>query len=136
MKAFSFLIRKTEEKRFTGATFLCFAFLVVAFLFDRRVAITAMLFLSLGDTAAEIGGRRFGRHKVFHKSWEGAFSFFLAGFPLAWALLDDWRVAALGAAVGALVELFSYHVDDNLTVPIGAAAALWAGLLLFGVPLG
>ncbi len=131
MRMFSFLIRRSEEKRFTGATFLCLAFFVVSLFFSWQVAVTAMLFLSLGDTAAELGGRYFGRVRIFHRSLEGTCAFFLVCFPLAWAILDDWRVAILGAAVGALVELFSFEIDDNLTVPIGSALAIWLAFLLF-----
>lgn len=124
MKAFSFLIRRTEERRYTGATYLAFSFFVVTLLFPQEVAVTAMLFLSLGDTAAEMGGKYFGRNKIFRRSLEGSFSFFLVAFPLAWAILDDWRVALLSAVAGTLVELFSFEVDDNLTVPIGSAVAM------------
>jgi len=131
MKGFSFIIRRTEEKRFTGATHLCFAFLVVAWFFSREVAVTAMLFLSLGDTAAELGGRYFGRTKVFYRSLEGSAAFFLVAFSVALVILDDWRVALLGALVGALVELFSFELDDNLTVPIGSAVALTLAFHLF-----
>jgi len=131
MKAFSALIRQSEENRFNGSTFLCLAFFIVILLFPRTVAITAMLFLSLGDAAAELGGKHFGRLKIFGRSLEGTLAFFLVAFPVAYSLIDDWRVALLGALAGALVELFSFEVDDNLTVPIGSALALWMALLLF-----
>jgi len=124
MKAFSFLIRRTEERKFTGATYLCFAFFVVTWFFPREVAVTAMFFLSLGDTSAELGGRYFGRNRVLTRSIEGSFAFFLVAFPMAWAILGDWRVALLSALAGTLVELFSFEIDDNLTVPIGSAVAM------------
>jgi dolichol kinase len=133
MKLFAVLIRRTEQNRLTGATFLCFAFSLVVFLFPRTMAITAMLFLSLGDTAAELGGLYFGRLKIFRRSAEGTFSFFLVAFAIAWALLGDWRVALLSALAGALIELFSFEVDDNLTVPIGSACAIWLVFSLFSV---
>lgn len=128
MRIFSFLIRRTEERRYTGATHLCFAFFFVTWLFSREVAVTAMLFLSLGDTAAEMGGKYFGKNKIFRRSVEGSLAFFIVSFPLAWAILDDWRVALLSAAAGTLVELFSFEVDDNLTVPIGSAVAMWCAI--------
>lgn len=131
MKVFSVLIRGTEHNRFNGATFLCLAFSLVLFFFSRKVAITAMLFLSLGDTAAELGGLYFGRLKIFRRSAEGSFAFFLVAFTIAWALLGDWRVAVFSAAAGAFIELFSFGVDDNLTVPIGSACAIWAAFALF-----
>jgi len=130
MNTFSFIVRRGEEGRFTGATHLCFAFVVVSWFFSREVAVTAMLFLSLGDTSAEMAGRYFGKNKVFRRSLEGSLGFFLVTFPIAWVILDDWRVAVLGALAGTLVELFSFEVDDNLTVPIGSAAALFGALLL------
>ncbi|HET9869612.1 MAG TPA: hypothetical protein VFR02_03820 [bacterium] len=131
MKLFSGLIRRTEQNKFNGATFLCFAFFLVILLFPKNVAVTAMLFLSLGDTAAELGGLYFGRLRIFRRSAEGTLSFFLVAFVIAWALLGDWRVAFLGAAAGALIELFSFEVDDNLTVPIGSACAVWLIFSLF-----
>jgi glycerol-3-phosphate acyltransferase PlsY len=124
MARFSFLIRHTEERRYTGATHLSFAFFIVTLIFPREVAVTAMLFLSLGDTAAELGGKYFGKNKVFRRSIEGSIAFFLVAMPLAWAILEDWRVAFLSALFGTLVELFSFEVDDNLTVPIGSALAM------------
>ena len=133
MRFFSALIRQTEETRFNGSTFLCLAFFVVIFFFFRKVAITAMFFLSLGDTAAELGGKYFGRFKIFHRSAEGTAAFFLVAFLIALALLEDWRIALVGAAAGALVELLSFELDDNLTVPIGSALALGMALSLFHV---
>lgn len=130
MDRFSLLIRQSEEKSFTGATFVCLSFLVVVFFFPREIAVAAMLFLALGDTVAEIAGKNWGHRKYFGRSLEGMGGFFLVAFPLAWIVLQDWCIAGMGAALGALVEFFSIGIDDNLTVPIGSAIALWA-LTLF-----
>jgi dolichol kinase len=62
---------------------------------------------------------------------EGSLSFFFVSFAVAFALLEDVRVAVLGALAGTLVELFSFEWDDNLTVPIGSAVALSGALVLF-----
>jgi dolichol kinase len=125
MQFFSAFIRRTEVDKFNGSTFLCFGFFMVTWLFPRPVAITAMFFLSLGDAAAELCGKNFGRIKIFHRSFEGALGFFAVAFLTAFALFFDWRIAVLGAFAGALVELFSFELDDNLTVPLGSALALW-----------
>ena len=137
MKFFSAFIRRTETNRYNGSTFLCLAFFLVIFLFSRKIAIAAMLFLSLGDAAAELSGKNFGRLRIFQRSMEGTFAFFLVCFPIAFALFEDLRIAFLGALAGAVVELFSFDWDDNLTVPIGSAVALSLGLVLFhlGNPL-
>lgn len=125
MKIFSLLIRDSEAKRLNGSTFLCLAFFLVIFFFPARIAITAMLFLSLGDPAAELWGKNFGKAKIFSKSLEGTAAFFLVAFGIAFALWHNWLIALIGALAGALVELFSFEWDDNLTVPIGSAIALW-----------
>ncbi len=131
MAQFSFLIRKAEANRLNGSTFLLLAFAIVMYFFSRPVAITAMFFLSLGDAAAELGGKNFGRMKIFERSLEGSLSFFLVAFAVAFALLEDVRVAFFGALAGALVELFSFELDDNLTVPIGSALAISCALVFF-----
>lgn len=130
MKRLSCLIRETEKKKVTGATFTCLSFLVVVFFFSREVAVVAMLFLTLGDTAAEIVGKNWGSRKYHGRSLEGMAGFFVAALPLAWIVLQDWRMALSGAAMGSLIEFFSIDIDDNLTVPIGSASSLWLVSLL------
>jgi len=125
MDRLSLLIRETEKKKMTGATFTCLSFLVVVFFFSREVAVTAMLFLTLGDTAAEIAGKNWGGRKYHGRSLEGMAGFFIISFPLAWIVIQDWRVALTAAVMGALVEFFSIGIDDNLTVPVGSAISLW-----------
>lgn len=132
MKIFAEFVRRTESDRFNGSTFLCLAFFVVIFFFPRNVAIAAMLFLSLGDAAAELSGKNFGRLRIFGRSLEGTAAFFLVAFVTAFVLFDDWRIALVGAFAGAVVELLSFEVDDNLTVPIGSAIALSLTLVLLG----
>ena len=131
MKFFSAFIRRTETNRYNGSTFLCLAFFLVILFSSRNIAIAAMLFLSLGDAAAELGGKNFGRLKIFSRSMEGTLAFFIVAFPVAYALFADVRIAVLGAMAGAIVELFSFDLDDNLTVPIGSALALSLALVLF-----
>jgi glycerol-3-phosphate acyltransferase PlsY len=131
MGIFSEFIRRTETNKFNGSTFLCLAFFIVVFCFSRNVAITAMFFLSLGDAAAELGGKNFGRLKIYGKSLEGTLAFFLVAFLIAYVLFENWQIAVIGALAGALVELFSFDLDDNLTVPIGSALALSFAVILF-----
>ena len=131
MGLFSEFIRRTETNKFNGSTFLCLAFFLVIFFFSRNVAITAMFFLSLGDAAAELGGKNFGRLKIYGKSLEGTLAFFFVAFLTAYVLFENWQIAVIGALAGALVELFSFDLDDNLTVPIGSALALSCAMIFF-----
>ena len=124
MMRFSLLIRQTEQSRFTGATFVCLSFLLVVWLFPRNIAVAAMFFLTIGDTAAEIAGKNWGRTRYFGRSLEGMAGFFLLALPIAWLIFGDWRVAVPGAAAAALIEFLSFRVDDNLTVPLLSAVVL------------
>jgi glycerol-3-phosphate acyltransferase PlsY len=132
MKLFSLLIRDSEEQRLNGTTFLCLAFFLVILLFPARIAITSMFFLSLGDAAAELWGKNFGRIKLFGKSLEGTGAFFLVSLGIAFALWHSWPVALAGALAGALIELLSFEWDDNITVPVGSALVLWLVTLFMG----
>ncbi len=132
MARFRLLIRPSEEKRVTGATYVCLSFLLITYFFSREIAIAAMLFLTLGDTAAEIIGKNWGRVRYRGRSLEGMAGFLAVAFPAAWLVLGDWRTALAGAAVGAAVEFFSFRVDDNLTVPVLSAVALWILNILIG----
>jgi dolichol kinase len=87
-----------------------------------------MLFNGLGDAAAALVGKRFGRHRTSSgKSWEG----FAAGLgvnvavALAISTLAPTLplVAALaGAFAAALLELLDLPADDNLRVTLGGGA--------------
>ena len=137
---FGWLLRKHESdrgrKRLNGATYVLISATLCVLFFPKPVMITAFSVLVLGDLTAALIGRRFGRHKLFNKSWEGTIAFFLVGFaavslnPYA---LQGARGVALGAfavAVGAFVEALPWPIDDNFSVPISVGMVLWAGQLV------
>ena len=64
--------------RFTGATCVMIASCISILLFSKPVAILALIFMSLGDTAAGLIGQKFGKHKIGEKTWEG----FIAGLAV------------------------------------------------------
>ncbi len=103
------------------------------------IAVTAILMWGVGDTAAALIGKRFGRHHVHlaladdRKSWEGSgammITAFLAGLasmlivsPLAWYVCLVYAAAA--APVAAWVELISHGGHDTVTVPVATALVL------------
>ncbi len=84
-------------------------------LLDVEHACAVILVLSVGDAFSNLVGRAYGRHRIGHKSLEGAFGFFLTGFAASSVLLEPWSAATLSFA-GMLIELF-LPGDDNITIP-------------------
>ncbi|HEX5726756.1 MAG TPA: hypothetical protein VFX98_14870 [Longimicrobiaceae bacterium] len=124
------LLRPHERHGLTGATWMALAYAAAVVLFPRPVAVAAMLFNGLGDAAAALVGRRWGRHRTrWGKSWEG----FAAGAAVNLAVgLAVWRVsggfspagAVAGALAAAALEFADLPVDDNLRVTLGGGAVL------------
>lgn len=133
---------------FNGATWMCTAMAITAAIFPAPIAAAAMAMLMVGDGAAAIVGRRFGRHRWpgSPKSLEGSAAFAvtaaltalpLALVPLSWFALggtplDEVAVPGLtvaqigtGSLVAAAVEALPIPVNDNVRVPLLAGAAMW-----------
>ena len=124
------LLKDSEDRRVTGATYMVIAALAVFLLFDRPVAVAALLFLSVGDPVAALVGRRTPGRRIFGKSPGGTGAFIV----ISWAIVEvmvgagfsdhRWGLMA-GAVAAALTELVPLPVDDNLTVPLVAAVVMY-----------
>ena len=119
------VILKDEERyRPTGTTCLLFSSLAVFLLFDKYVAITSLLFVSLGDLMATVIGEEYGRQVVCSsKTLEGSLAC-LASCLLIGMVMSrvnpaiTLAVALVGAVSATIVELLPIPIDDNLTVPL------------------
>ena len=128
------LLRTHERRRWAGATFMAIAYLLALLVFPKPIAVAAMLFNGLGDAAAALVGRRFGRHRLRSgKSWEGAgaalvvtlgIGLLMPGIPVAGAVV--------GAVAATMLELAALPPDDNLWITLGGGAGLWVGTILSG----
>ncbi len=108
--------RNHEEKKVTGATYYAVASFLVILLFSKEVAISSLLFLTFGDSAAALVGTRYGRHKIFQKSVEGSAACFLVCSLVGYVLLG-W-IGVVGALAATIIELLPIPVDDNLRIPL------------------
>ena len=123
------LLKETEDRRITGATYIAVSALVAFLIFDKRVAFMALFFLALGDPVAALVGSRIGGYRVFGKSPWGALAFVVVALAMAGVLSAagvvsfHWALAA-GAGVAAVVELVPFFLDDNVTIPLVAGAAM------------
>lgn len=119
------MIRPKEKKDFTGATYILASSIITILLFDRSVAVIAIAFIVVGDTAGAIIGRIWGKVKYRTKSLEGSVGFFFACTIIALAVpgIPFW-VKIAGAFAATLAEAFASRIDDNLIVPLAAGAVM------------
>ena len=123
------LLKDTESRNVTGATYIALAALAAFIVFDKPIAITALFFLSIGDPVAGIVGGKMGGIRVRGKSPYGTVAFFFVALAVAGVLSGTGVVSfhwglAVGAAVAALVELAYFGLDDNVTIPLVSGAAM------------
>lgn len=128
------LLRHHERRGFAGATYMALGYTLALLLFPTPVAVVAMLYSGLGDAAAALIGRRFGRRRAaWGKSWEGfaagVITNVAAGLGLGW--LSSGGVSPAGALLGgvtaAALEFAPLPLDDNLKVTVGGGIALGLG---------
>ncbi len=123
------LLKSDEGRRLTGATYMLIGALLTFLLFGKEVAIPAFLFLSLGDPAAAVVGRRTPGPRIFGKSPGGTVAFVALGLVAVGVLTGSGAVEyhwgmLVGAVIAGLVELTPGYPDDNLTIPLIAGASM------------
>lgn len=141
MKWFAPIAHPHEYRRVNSATWYLTAIFALSLTQAPLPCAVGLAVLGVGDPVAGFIGRRWGRLRLIHgRTLEGTLAFFasatVAGVAAAYAFLPSiglgaaLAIAAAGAVVGALAELLSLRVDDNLSIPLtasGAAAlAAWA----------
>ncbi len=132
-KLFGAISRPSERYRVNSATIYLVALILIVAAFPREAVGAAALILGLGDPAASIVGKRWGRRKLFRdKSLAGTLGFVVVSFvavAIYFVLVDavsgtaaTLGVAAVLAVVGAATELLSSRIDDNFSIPVICAA--------------
>jgi dolichol kinase len=140
---FGWLLRRHESdsksKRLTGATNILFSAIVCVLIFPKIITVNAFAILIISDITSALVGRRFGKHRFFQKSLEGATGFFVSAIvvvllaPKIEGSLMEYVVGIIAAAAGAVTESLSTTIDDNISVPLVIGFVLWA-LYLFLLP--
>jgi dolichol kinase len=120
-RLFDSVIRAAEKKKpLAGSSYLWLSAFLSVLVFTKPVAVLSLLFLMLGDTAAALVGRRWGRIMLFPgKSLEGSLACW--GVCLAAGALFSlvpWWTLLIGATAATLTELLPDRFDDNLTLPL------------------
>ncbi len=123
------LLKQTEDRKITGASYMLAAALIAFLAFDRQVAVLALFFLALGDPAAALVGSRMPGPRLYGKSPGGTAAFAGVSMLVVLALsltggVDYHWSLLVGGVVAALVELAPLPVDDNLTIPLASGAVM------------
>ncbi len=127
-----------EAWRVNSATWYATACVILASMWDLKVASVGLAVLGFGDPAAAIVGRRYGRIRLFNgRTLEGSLTFLVVGTLLTWLWLASawslpimfaWKMAFLGSLFGCVAELFSRRIDDNLSIPVASAVGVLVAL--------
>jgi len=124
-KIFGSMLRSKEIRRFTSSSYILGAGLICAFAYSKWIMVTSMVFIIIGDIAAAIFGKRFGKHKTIgNKTLEGSMAFFLFAYfgaiTIKMIALPDapWTALFMGALTAAVIESLPLGIDDNLSVPV------------------
>jgi dolichol kinase len=121
----SMLRSHEQEGKLTGATWVMIGAVISIILFSKPVAIIALIFMSLGDSAAGLIGQRYGKHKIWNKSWEGFFGglFVCIIVGMNYSLLP-MTISLSGAVAAMVMEILPIPLDDNFKIPLGAGAIM------------
>ncbi len=122
-----------EWHRVNSATWYCTALVILGVSAPPVIVTMAALVLAVSDPFAALVGRRFGRRKlVGNRTVAGTVAFALSGAVVGAGVVYAFgpalsgaglaAVALAGGAAGAVAELFSQRLDDNLTIPLAVAA--------------
>lgn len=142
---FGFLMRAEElpavgsRVTFNGATCVLVGATLLTLLVPIRIAVPVLTMTMLSDAAAALVGRRFGRHSwgTLSKTVEGSGAFVGTGLVVILSFPSLAPGPAIASVVvAAIVEALPIPVNDNIRVPLAAAAVLMTGnALLYNEPL-
>ncbi len=152
MRFYNRLFQQRKTGEIKNSLLLLFgmeAALVTVFwgLLDSKVTVmSAIIAWGLGDAAAALIGKRFGKRKILwriadnKKSYAGSGAMLLVDFAVILTCLGlsgyGWDVCLLTALVTAAVASFTELVTkggyDTVTVPAAAALSIWGMLQILG----
>ena len=127
---FGKVTRDFESHRLTGASYVMIGAFFVLLLFESKICIPALLIMSFSDSAAAIIGKLYGKTKIFDKTLEGSFAFFIVSFIIVLFFIPniDLLFSLIAIIVVTIVELVpKYGLDDNLLIPIISASIMSIG---------
>ena len=122
-------LRQGEARQPTAGLWSMVGILITLLIFERALAIPAILYAHLGDPAAEVVGRRWGRHRLPNgKSLEGSLGCLvvglISGLICCQVLPLSPGVAVFGALSATIAEAVPLWLGDNLLMAPFAGLAM------------
>ena len=128
-KLFGIVTRPYEHQFLSGASWVFMGAGFTAYLFNEKVAVIALLVMSLSDSAAALIGIKYGTTRLFNKSLEGTLAFLISTYLIIFLLSSASLMLLLIASITATaIELFSTpKFNDNILIPVAIAFILTLG---------
>lgn len=123
------MLRDNEiHGKFNGATWFLFGGTITVFFFAMPVAVPALLFLTVGDTFAAIGGKLYPVGKIGDKTLSGTAAGITTSLGAAYLVNQTLplEIIILGAVSAMGVELLPVPLNDNLTIPVFSGTVMLA----------
>ena len=119
MPFFSQFIRPKEQNRMYGVIYFLSATIISLAVFNKEVALAALLMTTFGDMVAALVGKRYGTTLIYrNKTWVGFLGELVTNLVVGFALLDNIYVIIGMALTATIVETLVDELDDNLLIPI------------------
>jgi dolichol kinase len=125
---------REEEGSMTASTIVVASAALTVFVFRQEIAVAALAYLSVGDSAAALVGRHWGRiGLVGNRTLEGSLAALTSCLLVSFVLLMlnplmGWSLTPPGLLVGSVIatlaELVDLPLDDNLRIPVLAGIAM------------
>jgi len=123
------LFKQKESTRVSSITMFLIACFITILIFPKDIATMAIVFLIVGDMSGKFFGLQYGRVPIFHKTLEGSLAFWISCVMAGTVLLGHVDLSAsvimIGAIAATLSELLPLAVDDNFSISILSASAMF-----------
>lgn len=140
IRNFKFLLRAEELKssmgkmHIIGSTWACWSFTLITILFSPHIAVPCFAMFLMADAGAALVGKWLGRYHwaKSKKTIEGSVAFLCIGVVMMLLFPDVvFETGAIAVLVATVAEIPEKPFNDNLRVPLIAAAALFLVEKLF-----
>lgn len=128
------VMRESEKNSISGMPFYALGVSLSLFFFPEKIAILSVLFLVFADPVASFCGILYGRDKILpNKSLQGTIAAFsvcyivtlLYGLVYTGPSTNLLIFSVAAGVIGAVSELCSQFIDDNLCIPVISGLGLF-----------